>query len=773
MLKLENIKKTYNSGGEAVTALRGVSLEFRANEFVSILGPSGCGKTTMLNIIGGLDKYSSGDLVINGTSTKNYKDENWDAYRNNAVGFVFQGYNLISHQTLLQNVEIAMTLSGVSSAERKERATKALQEVGLGDKLNKKPNQLSGGQMQRVAIARALVNNPKIILADEPTGALDSKTSVQIMELLKEVAKTRLVIMVTHNPPLAEEYSTRIINLLDGELQSDTNPIQQNEGSKQESSGVFPKTSMSMLAAMSLSFRNLVTKKGRTVTTAIAGSIGIVGLGLVLALVGGMGDWMSSMEEEQRASFPILVPQAVQTDFVEMEDFPNHFYIPREDVDLIDFHHQTLTPAFLSHIEQMQLSIPHAIQEVSLNFPVVMPIIVQTADGYERFDTGASPSSSLDGGNTGFFNTQFSEMPSSHDFILGGYELITGRMAVEKHELMLVVNEYNGLDESFFENIGLSFENHTPTFYDFMADVRFRFGNLDEFLVQEGDVFVPINDIDNLSYIFHSQGGLELEVVGVLRVQENPIITGQLFSEGLLHTRALTEYALEIMSSSNIAQAQMASDFNIVTGEPFESEEERQSFLQALGVNDSPNLITIFATGLAEKAEITEFIAQFNVGIPLEQHIISINLADFFPTAPRDMFEILPVLLGGFAAISLVVSTIMIGLITYVSVMERTKEIGILRSVGARKKDITRVFIAETLLIGLLAGTLGVIATYILVIPVNTVFYNLAEVQGLAALSPMFAALLIAGSATLTVMAGFFPSRKAAKKDPVEALRTE
>jgi len=780
MLKLENIKKTYSTGGEAVVALRGVSLEFRESEFVSILGPSGCGKTTMLNIIGGLDKYDSGDLVINETSTKSYKDEDWDAYRNHSIGFVFQSYNLISHQTILQNVELAMTLSGVSPSERKSRATKALQDVGLGDRLDKKPNQLSGGQMQRVAIARALVNNPEIILADEPTGALDSQTSIQIMEILKEISKTRLVIMVTHNPALAEQYSTRIVNLLDGELQSDSNPITQveKEASNKKSGRKFAKTSMSMLAAMALSFKNLLTKKGRTITTSIAGSIGIVGLGLVIALMGGIFEWTDALQEEQLSHFPVIVPRSVPAHVLDGTDpdevglpiFPAESILHRDGQEGPEGHYNTITAEFLTHIENMETAIPGAVNAISFRYEIGMNVLAQTASGIVRLDTAIE--SDLPVHIPGMEGSHWQEMPDNHAFILSSYDLIAGRMASSINELMLVVDEYNRLEDEFFINMGIPLEQLPLTLDDFIGQAMLKLIDPNYYFQQTGDIFTPANPAQYQD-LFNNAGGVELTIVGVLRVQENVAVSTFFFSEGLLHTSALTAHALEQARVSDIAMAQTNSQNNIFTGQPFVDDDERTAVLQNIGVDTLPTSINIFPVDFSSKAQIREYLDTFNVGLPENMHVINIDMADFLAPALGDMFDILPILLGGFAFISLIVSTIMIGLITYVSVMERTKEIGILRSVGARKKDISRVFTAETMLIGLAAGTLGVIMTYILTIPVNIVFYNLADIEGLAGLNPLYAILLIGGSMALTMIAGFFPSKTAAKKDPVEALRTE
>ena len=795
MLKLENIKKTY-TGSESVVALRGISLEFRESEFVSILGQSGCGKTTMLNIIGGLDQYDSGNLLINGTSTENFKDNDWDAYRNNSVGFVFQSYNLISHQTVLQNVELAMTLSGISTNERKERAKKALEEVGLADKLNKRPNQLSGGQMQRVAIARALVNNPEIILADEPTGAIDSQTSVQIMEILKKISKTRLVIMVTHNPTLAEAYSTRIINLLDGEVQSDSNPLTEEEKKavKKTSFEGFKKTSMSMKTAMSLSFKNLLTKKGRTITTAIAGSIGIIGIGLVLALTGGVSTYMGGLETDTASSFPLVIPPAVPGVFMggdeassgrldgfinqgseEFPMLPDDGVIHRyEEIDE-DAHINFLSEEFLAHIENMNVALPDTAATISFGRELNMNILSNAGDGVVRFSTANE--SDLPIYAMGAAETRWQEMPDDHDFVLTHFDLIAGHMPESKNEILLVVDQQNRLDDDFFANLGIPQDGRSFDVDDFVDQTMLRLIDNNDYFQQTNGLFTPASP-SMYQDLFENANGIDLTVVGVIRSSADPDadMFGSMFifNEGFIHTTALTEYVLQQASTSDIVMAQLNSDINVFTGMPFIDDDERDEVFENIGANDAPISINIFAPDFDTKAQIQDYIHSFNTGRPEIEQIVIIDAAEILVLSVMGgMFSVLPPVLIGFAAISLLVSTIMIGIITYVSVMERTKEIGILRSVGARKKDISRVFTAETLLIGVVAGALGVAFAYLLTIPLDALFENLSGMSGIIYLNPFYALLLIIGSMGLTMIAGFFPSRTAAKKDPVEALRTE
>ena len=798
MLRLENVEKIYKGGkgGEPVAALRGVTLEFRDSEFVSILGPSGCGKTTLLNIIGGLDKYDGGNLTINGTPTKNFKDDDWDAYRCHSVGFVFQNYNLISHQTVLQNVELAMTLSGVSSAQRKRRAVQALADVGLGRKLGKTPNQLSGGEMQRVAIARALVNNPDIVLADEPTGSLDSKTSMQIMEILKEVSKTRLVIMVTHNPELAERYSTRTVRLLDGALQSDDKPFAQEEKDappKRPAAKGFGKTSMSMRAAMALSFKNLLTKKGRTVTTAIAGSIGIVGVGLVLALTGGIGAYMSGLEVETAAGFPLVIPPSVPgallgadvssgrlDAFVNQGNgrfpmFPDDGVIHRHEEIDEDSHYNVLSDEFLAHIANIDAALPGMVTAVSFGRELNMNVLSNAGGNVVRFSTANE--SDLPIFAVGAAETHWQELPDSRDFVLDHFDLIAGRMPESKNEIVLVVDQQNRIESGFFANLGIPQDGRSFAVNDFLNQTLLKVIDNNYYFQQAGELFAPASP-GVYRYLFENAGGVPLTIVGILRSSADPdgniFGTMFIFNEGFAHTSALTEHVLAQAADSDIVIAQQNSDVNVFTGAPFVDGDERDEVFANIGANAGPASVSIFAADFDAKGQIQAYISGFNAGRPESEHIIAIDVAEILVLSMLGgMFSVLPPVLIGFAAIALVVSTIMIGIITYVSVMERTKEIGILRSVGARKKDISRVFTAETLIIGLAAGALGVAATYILTIPLGILFESLSGLSGIVSLNPAHALLLIAGSMALTMAAGFFPSQTAAEKDPVEALRTE
>jgi putative ABC transport system permease protein len=789
-LKLTDITKFYK-GAEIVQALRGVSLEFRKNEFVSILGPSGCGKTTMLNIIGGLDRYDTGDLNIGGLSTKDFKDADWDAYRNRSIGFVFQSYNLISHQTVLQNVEIAMTLSGVSSGERRRRAIDALKSVGLSDQLKKKPNQMSGGQMQRVAIARALVNNPDIILADEPTGALDSNTSAQIMEILKKLAETKLVIMVTHNPDIAEKYSTRIVRMFDGEIQSDSNPMfkdgeRKNSDSKQEpvNKKSLKKTSMSMLTAASLSFKNLLTKKGRTITTAIAGSIGIISVALVLALSNGLSAYMDSMMSDTLAGFPITIGTNEQVSFGggdnpfgngtsggSFDQFPASDTIHRYDQTAYQTRHTNiLTDDFLNYIGNIETALPGATNAVTYQRGVDMNLLVNSGNSIVKFET-TSRGGGMSMPGMGNSNTYWQEMPDA-DFVLSLYDLVGegSRMPVNETEILLVVDEYNRLDEAFFVKLGFSAEQQSFTINDFLGSNMLKIVDNNAFYTQDGNIFTAANPAQ-YGTIYDEANGVELTVVGILRIKEDA--GSSFFSTGFVYTTALTDYIVEQAQNSDIAKAQQNSDFNVLTGAAFANDNEKSLVFLSIGADTTPTGINLYPVNFTAKEDVIAYLDAYNAGRPSAEQIVYSDMAEMISEMTGTLINTISIVLIAFAAISLIVSTIMIGIITYVSVIERTKEIGILRSVGARKKDISRVFNAEAMIIGFTAGSIGVIFAYLISIPANAIIANLAGINGIMALNPLYAVVLIGGSIVLTIIAGFFPSKMAARKDPVEALRTE
>lgn len=786
-LKLEKIKKTYNSG-EVVTALKGISLGFRENELVSILGPSGCGKTTLLNIIGGLDHYDSGDLIINGLSTKEYKNSDWDAYRNRSIGFVFQSYNLIGHQTVLQNVEIAMTLSGVSTSERRQRAKQALIEVGLADHLNKKPNQLSGGQMQRVAIARALVNDPDIILADEPTGALDSHTSIQVMDILKEVAKTRLVIMVTHNGELAEEYSDRIIRFLDGEVQSDSNPIVEAETEKAPvqtpKKQKFKNTSMSLITATVLSFKNLLTKRGRTLITAFAGSIGIIGVALVLALSNGLSTYMSSMQSDTLSSFPITIGTGEQTidltergpgglegnnDAAEYTEYPNENIMYSYDSEKNSTKHSNIiTEDYLNYIGKLETELPKAVNNISYMHGVNINLLAKGQDTGVKFETTSAPSGM---GMMGSNSTYLQELPENNDFILSQYDLIGegSRMPTGKNEVVLVIDKYNRIDKAFFEKLGITENTENYKLADFIGKTILKVIPNDDYYTKNRDLFTAATPT-NYEKLYSSDAGTKLTITGILRSKKD--VSSSYLSPGIAYTTALTAAVVEDAQKSEIATVQKDSDKDVLLGAPLDNKAKDNALIM-LGADSTPTGINIYPKDYESKDKIKEYLDKYNDGKSDDDQLIYSDMAEMISSITGTLLDTVTYVLSGFAAISLLVSTIMIGIITYVSVIERTKEIGILRSVGARKKDISRVFNAETLIIGFTAGMIGVGLSYLLEIPINTIISNLAGISGVASLNPLHAAALVAGSMILTLIAGFIPSRMAAKKDPVIALRSE
>lgn len=790
-LKLDNITKTYNNG-ETVTALKGVSLRFRKSEFVSILGPSGCGKTTMLNMIGGLDHYDSGDLVINGLSTEGFKDSDWDAYRNRSIGFVFQNYNLISHQTVLQNVEIALTLSGVSASGRKSRAEKALCDVGLADQMKKKPSQLSGGQMQRVAIARALVNDPDIILADEPTGALDSHTSIQVMEILKEIAKKRLVIMVTHNKELADEYSSRIIQLLDGEVQSDSNPVTDDEINQAATGNIIDyidqfiqsqkkklkKTSMTLKTATSLSFKNLLTKKGRTITTSFAGSIGIIGVALVLALSNGLSLYMSDMQSNTLSGYPITVGTATEqsheatTAATTYEEYPGgNVLISYDESANQNSHTNILTSDYLSYIEKIQTDVPDAVNSVSYTRGLTMNVLAKGGDSVVKFETAAA-APAADGGPDFFdtTSTYWQELPDNQDFISSMYDLVGegSRLPQNKNEIVLIVDKYNRIDKSFLNKIGLSGTDYKLT--DFIGKTVFSIVLNNEYYTQNGDWFTAALPPDYTA-LYNSDKSVQLTITGILRIKKD--VTSSYLSQGVAYTSALTTYLVENAQNSEIAISQKNSANDVILGVPFENDTAKNERLLSIGADTTPTGINIYPKDYAAKDRIKAYLDNYNTGKAEANKVIYTDLAEAIASMTSTLLNSVTAVLTGFAAIALLVSTIMIGIITYVSVIERTKEIGILRSVGARKKDISRVFTAEALIIGLASGLLGIIIAYILTIPINMIIENLAGLAGIANLGFASAFALIVGSMALTLIASFFPSRTAARKDPVEALRIE
>lgn len=802
MLKLEGITKDYKSGDGVVHALKGINLEFRRTEFVSILGHSGCGKTTMLNIIGGLDRYTDGDMSIDGVSTKKYKDVDWDTYRNIRIGFVFQSYNLIQHLTILDNVAMAMTLSGVGLAERKRRAEEALRIVGLEGQMKKLPNQLSGGQMQRVSIARAIVNNPEIILADEPTGALDSATSVQIMELLKEISRTKLVIMVTHNRELAEQYSTRIVSVKDGEIVGDTMPYDGSDESSTEKKVEFEvtdkekkkklkKSSMSYSTAIKLSFKNLMTKKGRTLMTSIAGSIGIIGVCLVLAISNGFSNYVNELQQTVLAGYPVQIAQETFDTNVLLNMFmggtsgsDGRTQYPDKDTVIQYNPSEMISSAVIENdFGQDYIDYVNKVKEngwassVTYSYGMDTAVIGKTVNvlGAENYEK-VNPSGGFD--MSGLIvpkaDIGWSEMIGDEEFIMSQYDLVAGTFPQNKNQVILVVDSYNQANVSVLLGLGFRSSQKEVSFDDIVGTKLRVVANDDLYVEGENGLFAEKTDSVALKELYlapESETNLEIEVVGVLRPKEGTQLA--LLSTGINYTSELTQYLLDVNSKSRIVEAQSANtSTDVTTGMPFTEKDTYRKAMQKIGGDSTPTGMNIYPKDFSGKEKIIAYLDQWNADNP-DSEVVYVDMSEMATGMLNEIIRIISIVLVCFAAISLVVSSVMIGIITYVSVVERTKEIGILRSLGARKIDISNVFNAETFIIGLLAGVIGVIVTYILSIPINLIIYNLVEIGTLCMLSPWHALIMIVVSFVLTLVAGLVPSSVAAKKDPVEALRTE
>ena len=841
MLQLQHISKVYHTGNQEFHALKDISIRFRENEFVSILGQSGSGKTTLLNIIGGLDQYTSGDLLIQGKSTKQFKNRDWDSYRNHTIGFVFQSYNLIGHQTALSNVEIAMTLSGVSKAERKKRAIEALERVGLKDHLYKKPNQMSGGQMQRIAIARALVNNPKVVLADEPTGALDSETSVQIMELLKDIAKERLVIMVTHNPELAQAYSTRIVQVLDGNILSDSNPYEPIEESKQGDIQ-FTKTKMSYLTALALSFNNLLTKKGRTFLTAFAGSIGIIGIALILALSNGVSGYVKKTQEDTLVSLPLTISEKNQSNLLATSpDLSEKPYKDNNELGINTVLTKLLKKqigkndlaSFKSYLDEHATEVQALTKDIRYRYNL-QPYIYAT-------DTSNGPKSILPSTLADEVDTSnqtikgylqnidyWSELSSDSNMLESQYDVLEGRFPQDKSEIVLIVDENNEISDLLLYSLRIKdpselndakkldeLGSQTYQYSDFIGKTFKAVVNTNRF-AKENNRWM--NKINNASYMkTQIENGLELKIVGVLRQKEGTSSGVNSPSGGVAYTSALIDYTSEQIQNSDIVKEQEANPtINVFTGKafakdpkPFNSadltQEEKiqlakmtpeqqaqyiqqyndnstatyEENLEKLGVIDKskPAAIEFYTSSFQQKQELKDFINAYNTDKKdAGEDDKALAYSDDIQTIMSSittMVGVITTVLVGFVAISLIVSSIMIAIITYISVLERTKEIGILRAMGASKKDIRRIFTAETAIEGFISGVLGIAITLLATIPINTIVAKMTNVENVAQL-PWEAALILIGiSIILTMLAGLIPSRIAAKKDPVESLRSE
>ena len=779
MLELKNIKKSYKTGEFVQHALKGVSLTFDRNEFVCILGASGSGKTTLLNIIGGLDRYDSGDLIINNMSTKKFNDNLWDAYRNNCVGFIFQSYNLIGHLSVLENVEMSLTLSGVKN--KKDKALSALDRVGLKDHAYKKPNQLSGGQMQRVAIARAIVNDPEVILADEPTGALDTKTSKQIMELIKEISKEKLVIMVTHNPDLAKKYATRIIEVKDGEVISDSLP---KEKYKDKNNIEIKKTKMSFLTALKLSFNNIRTKKGRTFLTAFASSIGIIGISIILSLSNGFDKQVDIYQKNTLSNFPITISKSTMSmDEKQMEemmgsmmpgkgDYPKDKVIYSFDINSYDMlHTNNITKEYIEYIEKLDDSL---ISGISFTRATNLNLLVKNGEDVKSVSTSEL--------NMGVIPKELDK----EDFMMEAFDLLDGEYPKDITDIVLVVDSKNRVDTKILKVLGLS-DKEKIDFKEVLGkEIKLVFNN--QYYTKYMNMFIPNSNLDD---VYYNKENLTLKVVGIVRNKEDNYLgqiatsmnslgnitdTSSMMSSNnigsILYKNDLVEKVISVNSNSDIVLSQSKSDNSVFTGEKLDSD-SKENMLLYLGSKDEPFMINIYPKDFESKDKIIEYLDKYNIDKNDENKIVYNDLASTFISFGSKIMDAITVVLIAFSAVSLVVSSIMIGIITYISVLERTKEIGVLRSLGARKKDVSRVFNAETFIVGVLSGLIGVLIARLLIIPVNIILKDLTGLSNVAILDPLHALLLIVISTTLTLIGGAIPANMASKKDPVIALRTE
>lgn len=899
MLQLKNIVKTYKTGDTEVQALKGVSINFRPNEFVSILGQSGCGKTTLLNIVGGLDQYTSGDLVIKGKSTKQYKDRDWDAYRNHSIGFVFQSYNLIMHQSVLQNVELALTLSGVSKADRRRRAKEVLEKVGLGDQIRKKPNQMSGGQMQRVAIARALINDPEILLADEPTGALDTETSVQIMELLKEIAKDRLVVMVTHNPDLANEYSTRIVKLLDGEVIDDSNPYTDEEIEKEQYEELDHKNlkhkRMSYLTALNLSFNNLLTKKGRTILTAFAGSIGIIGIALILSLSDGFRNYIKGVEEDTLSTYPLEITDETVDSSAMMTAMMGNMQPSKNEHDMDKIYSNDFVGNYINTLmgevkindmksfkKYIEEGDGQKIKDYTSDIKYTYGIEVnayQIKDDNDIFQ--ANPSTVLDSIGMGTFSDMasmsvgsgnrsmnlWSQMIGNQEMLENQYDVIAGEWPDSYDELVLVVSEYNEITDYELYSLGLrdmselqemvtasimggtkEFDSTSYT-YEELLNVRYKVIPSSDFYAYDEAAGCYVDKSDDAKYMREKiENGLEVKITAIVRPSDRATVHS--INTTIGYRKDLIDYLIADAKESEVGKEQLENpDINVFTGYEFgtdlneaaleEAEESSQEMYEQMGIanmsneelalmmsnmspeeiaamidameqstanmmssisltdlktveaatydenlislgiafEDDPMVISMYPIDFESKELIMDIIDDYNQSVmdtgEEEKEIAYTDMVGTMMSSISTIINSISYVLMAFVAISLVVSSIMIGIITYISVLERTKEIGILRSIGASKKDISRVFNAETIIVGFVAGVLGIIVTILLNIPVNKIIEHFSDLKDVAKLPVAGAIILIVISVVLTMIAGLLPSRVASKKDPVEALRSE
>lgn len=752
MLTIKNIYKSYGLKDSKYSVLKDINLSFRPNEFVAILGPSGSGKTTLLNILGGLDQYDSGDLIINGKSTKKFKDKDWDSYRNKSVGFIFQSYNLISHISILSNVEMCLTLRNTSKSVARKKAIEALERVGLKDHIHKKPNQLSGGQMQRVAIARALVNNPDIILADEPTGALDSKTSTQIMELIKDISKDKLVIMVTHNENLADIYASRIIKLSDGVIISDSNPYETKE---ETNLYTLPKTKMSLLTALGLSLNNIKTKKGRTLLTSFAASIGIIGISLVLALSNGFQIQIDDFEKNTLTQMPIYITPEATDLKSEMalelgngeDEYPSDNIIKKYQYTVANAHKNKITSDYINYINSINNDY---LNGIGYGYNANMNVIIKN--------------NTIDYFNNNYIETSFSTNGTS-DIIKENYDLLSGRYPQNSNEALLIVDTYNRLYPYLYKDLGLK-ENST---FEDVIGKELQVVSNNDFYEEADGLFITKHNYDEL---WNNDDNIKINITGIIRAKKDANVT--LYSGSTLLINAkIEEERIDKNLNSNIVKAQKEKDYNVLNGDDFDEDDTKELAISMLGGSKDPQTIAIYPKDFISKDKIIEYLDKYNENKSDEDKIIYTDYASTVTDLSGGIMNGITLVLVGFSSVSLIVSSIMISIITYISVLERTKEIGILRSLGARKKDISRVFNAETAIIGFTSGLMGVGIAYLLTFPINVVIKNATNLDSVASLSIYHAVLMIIISIVITVIGGLIPAKMASKKDPVEALRTE
>ena len=781
MLQLKNLRKSYHVGDSVTHALDDVSISFRNQEFIAILGPSGSGKTTMLNVIGGLDRYDSGDLVINGKSTKNFKETDWDAYRNNSVGFVFQNYNLISHLSIIANVELGMNLSGVPASERRKRAIDALSEVGLKDHIAKNPNQLSGGQMQRVAIARALANNPDILLCDEPTGALDTETSVQIMKLIKKLSKDRLVVMVTHNSDLAKEYATRIVNFQDGKILDDSNPF---TPINEKDTFNLKRTKMSYWNAIKLSFTNIMTKKGRTTLTAFASSIGIISIAIVLSLSNGFQKQINTTMSKALAKYPVTITKT-ETDLNSIRDredanknVKNRGYIIAKQNRLLKSSHENkITREYINYVKKINPKYANNISyQVGANLNLIgndngqikpvqfspLPAGTAASQAYEQMQSQAASISFM---GSSVFPTSLDR--SKGNFLKDNYQLLSGTWPNKATDLVMVVDNKNSLNLNVLKNIGFEIKSGEKINYHKIIGKEFKVvSNNNYYQELPTGMFIPKKP-DRAMY---GNSKIKLRLVSVIRPKSADSMA--LLSEGIVYSDKLAVKIINENQNSDIVKAQKKTSRNVMTGQNMNAAVKKQ-MMQSIGGSSLPAGIMIYSNDFDSKDKVLDYLDKWNKGKKKKDQILYTDMSSAVTSMTGGLLSGITTVLVAFAAISLITSMIMIGILTYTSVLERTKEIGILKALGARKKDITRVFDAETFILGIFSGVLGVVIAQLLVFPINSILYSITNLANVAQLNPLHALILIVISTILTVLGGHLPARMAAKKDAAIALRSE